>query len=871
MTRKEINEIRFQLASLQIEELQDKNQRTLRLVDVETTLKRLPRGLEESYKLILQRIQVQDQLLQECLVALKWLTFSKRPLCIEELVDACVLVPSGKWDSERRLDPMDLINNLVGLVTVRTSGGKRIASLAHLSVRDFLLPKKDEKAAWLDILSDFDEHLVHSFIAKSCLTYLAHCALAEDGRSDDYALRDYAWHWWASHAATSICSNDPLATPFALRLFNSLAFPILYSHDEESTKVDNTLHALLNQFKSVEHLALRNVIADPRFSYGSGKSLFILPSIQKQLQGGEMGRWEFVDGPHPMLRRLPEDPRSLRLLILHPPRAGVPFELLEGSLCMDFLENRPMYTALSYTSQGTVSGSIPENLDRRFSQPGMKAGYSVLRIYGEDFPLAPSLGAALLQLRQTERDRVLWIDALCVSMHAPDERSALTETQRMFDIYRSADEVAVWLGHGSASSKEAMLLLHNSSDTSVEESDVVAKEAGLVPEAVHTLDELFSRPIWRRSWVIQEIVCAKRLMLHCGHVSLDWDNMRDINDIYGDKESQFLPWYMPRDRKSSRSIQGPQEDSPRANASLLQRLRQEYRAGKRPELIELFYLARNHSCNRSEDKVFSLLSLLADADVASLRSIRFESTTIDYYSVATQFTIMKSQELEILSYAPPKAWEGEWPSWVPNWESLDTPFLDIRMYKADTGHVTKREISFRSPKPYGSSNPRLFLINGVVVGRLSRLRNVVKPSSLHQNFSFGIDLDSVRQAPRGQTGVEIYWRTVLADIRIGQDKTLRRIKKGLLSMDELEQLTEPHMRNRFRNQVLIQTENGYLGSTSSSPREGDLVILLAGGRTPFLVRRVDYTRYMDSVLRDSIYDSQVKPADCIPCRLIGQR
>ena len=204
-------------------------------------------------------------------------------------------------------------------------------------------------------------------------------------------------------------------------------------------------------------------------------------------------------------------------------------------------------------------------------------------------------------------------------------------------------------------------------------------------------------------------------MLHCGHVSLDWDKIRDINNIYGDNESQFLPWYMPRDRENSQSIQGPQEYSPRANASLLQRLRQGYCAGKRPELIELLYLARSHSCNRPEDKVISLLSLLADADAASLRSmLRFEFFTIGHSKVAAEFIIMKSQELDILSYAPAKASDGELsssggklPLWVPNWERLDTPFLDIRMYKADTGHITKPEISFPSLRPFGS-NSRLF-------------------------------------------------------------------------------------------------------------------------------------------------------------------
>ena len=859
-----------------MEELQKKNQQTLRAIDVEKTLKSLPRGLEESYKLILDRLQIQDQLFQECLIALKWLIYSKRPLSIDELVDACVLIPSAKitWDPQRRLNPVDLINNLVGLVTVRTDYlGKRIVSLAHLSVREYLVPSELRKAAQDDILGEFAADMAHRFIAKSCLILLAHCVVAEDGLSDHYALRDYAWHWWAGHAAASVYIEESRATQFALRLFNSIAFPTLYKVEDESGEIVERLREFTTILKPSQQMALEKVLADPRFPNSRKKSLFT------NMGSFNEGKWEFSDGPYPMLRWLPHNLRSLRLLVLHPPKEGAPFDQLEGRLCMDSLDNRPVYTAISYTSQETFSSSTVYEFDETHSTLSSRYTGPTIRIYEDEFPIKPSLATALMQLRHMKHDRVIWVDALCVSMHDPDERTGLVQTQRMFDIYRSADDVAVWLGSENESSKDAMRLLKSPLGIPKDELDIKGKkrssEAVVTTSNAVALDELFLRSIWWRSWAVQELVCGNRVMLYCGYDSVDWDQMRPIDEIYNENEIKCRPHH----RDPQRSVQGPADFSPRSNAMSLQKLRQEYRSGKRPALIELLDFTQRHSCNRPEDKIFSLLSLLEAADIESFNAVidgsHWSIGPSQEYSAAAQFIITKSQDLDILSYALGESLaipQSSLPSWVPNWAKLRTPTLDIGLYNADSGHIIARDISFPA---LVSGSGRFLAFNGVIIDQITRVENEIY-NWTHEGV-LGTELDSVRDLPRDQSKIQMYWRTVLADSCIDEDGIARRIKNESLSIEELGDLVTAYLQRRVTTQKIVYTKNGYLGSTHSSAREEDLLILAPGGRIPLVVRKTekfdDHSGYgrKSQPIPSYILESQSTSLDCVSCRYIGQR
>ena len=483
-----------------MEELQDKNQQTLRPVDVERTLRSLPRGLKESYKRILERIQLQNQLFEECLTALKWLAFSNRPLYLDELVDACVItasvenIPTG-FSTERRLNPIDLVNNLVGLVSVApyndwswTSAPepRYTVSLAHLSVREFLLPSQRKRASGVDILNDFEPSLVHGFIAKSCLAYIAHCALSECPISDDYALRDYAWHWWADHYAASIYEDPVIAIRFALRLFNSVVYPILYKGHERSSDYEMgelRFHskALTGFLQPLERDALFEALSDTGFPCGQ---LDVRPNQ--------------LSGPHYARKPLPDDPRAIRLLVLYPEDSS---GLLQASLCMDILDNNPVYTALSYARQYSVEDVPCFESEKLGSVSDLHQKYyqTNICIQGKDVYLRRSLITALKHLRLREAPRVLWVDALCISLIDPplphggsvehitqahrelleytayafaqgssvehiaqasaqgglvkDSAEASAQVHLLSEIYRNAEEVAAWLGEACISSR----------------------------------------------------------------------------------------------------------------------------------------------------------------------------------------------------------------------------------------------------------------------------------------------------------------------------------------------------------------------------------------------------------------------------------
>lgn len=68
----------------------------------------------------------------------------------------------------------------------------------------------------------------------------------------------------------------------------------------------------------------------------------------------------------------------------------------------------------------------------------------------------------LLRLRHPTRRRKLWVDSICINQDDNDEKSH--QVAMMFDIYRNANRVFIWLGEGTAESDYAIDWCEQSSD-----------------------------------------------------------------------------------------------------------------------------------------------------------------------------------------------------------------------------------------------------------------------------------------------------------------------------------------------------------------------------------------------------------------------
>ena len=131
-------------------------------------------------------------------------------------------------------------------------------------------------------------------------------------------------------------------------------------------------------------------------------------------------------------------PRSIRILTLHPtadPTARISCDLKEVSL-----DEKPRYSALSYTWGG-------ESL----IYPVFCAGALLLT--------TNNCFDALIQLREHDTPKVLWIDSLCIDQTLTTERSQ--QVAMMGEIYKNAESVVAWLGASDGPTINAMMLIEH--------------------------------------------------------------------------------------------------------------------------------------------------------------------------------------------------------------------------------------------------------------------------------------------------------------------------------------------------------------------------------------------------------------------------
>ncbi|KKY16968.1 putative heterokaryon incompatibility protein [Diplodia seriata] len=193
---------------------------------------------------------------------------------------------------------------------------------------------------------------------------------------------------------------------------------------------------------------------------------------------------------------------QIRLLQLQPGPRTAP---LRCRLDTVSLAGRPHYEALSY------AWGDPQHL-HHVTFPG-----------DEEIGVTTNLHSALVHLRrEVGRPRTLWVDALSINQTDAAEKGA--QVQMMGDIFRGAAKMWIWLGEeaGSSSSDDdegaddnaiVDYLLHPRGTT---DSDDDAAARTLADTSFPALRHFFSRPWFRRLWILQEALLSRRPVAKVG-------------------------------------------------------------------------------------------------------------------------------------------------------------------------------------------------------------------------------------------------------------------------------------------------------------------------------------------------------------------
>ena len=571
-----------------------------------------------------------------------------------------------------------------------------------------------------------------------------------------------------------------------------------------------------------------------------------------------MDRYEYTALPHQ---------RAIRLLKLEPGKVG---QTLVGSMRTVDIDRTPPYDAISYV----------------WGNPERKAQ---ILCDGHILGLTSSLDGALQRVRCVDEARLLWADAICIDQSNVDERSE--QVQLMRYIYQQATEVLVWLGpeDKDGGGEEVFRFLRELWEESSHSK--IANLKPLIKSNLLEISESFRQhslqtfpstdsPLWylihcfyrqswfTRVWVIQEVAVSTSALIMYGKEEISWPKLGLASVLVLHKALQVDPG--AESGYEEHFYNSVSNTSIIWDCSLANPTRT---SGK--DLLELLFDTRNFAATDPRDKIYALLGL-ADALPHSGTNDHVESIMPDYrvsyhhvYRSVVIANIMKTRKLDILAAVEHKSPTfDEFPSWVPVWnraQQASSLGSAVRShYKASEGYPFI---------PRNSSDEDCLIAQGLVCDTISQLTAVMNPEEFYPReraqeptAAFHPWIDSMSRTqlyPTGESPEVAYSLTLVANATRGMAPAHEVLPQHLadfsaylydyfkIGMPEKYISRELHAaakdgdgasfavaaRNMCNGRRFFITSKGYTGIGPAALRQHDLVCVLFGGRTPFVLKK----------------------------------
>jgi tetratricopeptide (TPR) repeat protein len=326
---------------------------------------------------------------------------------------------------------------------------------------------------------------------------------------------------------------------------------------------------------------------------------------------------------------------------------------LEATLLRTSLDALPSYEALSYVW-------------------GKDQSVGKLTLNGHCIDITPNLQGVLVQLRSSTEDRLIWIDAICINQEDPKERSK--QVQLMREIYSNARRVIVWLGEEAEDTKagvEFLKALEVHPSPKEHAADALRTAPSDLTAMLNGIGELLlNRSYWNRLWIVQEVMCAKDLVVHCGSLTVGYEILGKIYNIILEAVGVLIQERHPATPRYLRIVNqllsGGGQSSWRKPTSTGMPLE---------ELLRSHWLSE---CSDPKDRIYALLG------ISSLRKSTHPGLKVDYsqstsevYRGATRAIVEETGRLDVLclvteagTHAVTKTYRARQPflpSWVPDW------------------------------------------------------------------------------------------------------------------------------------------------------------------------------------------------------------
>ncbi|EXK98284.1 hypothetical protein FOQG_01251 [Fusarium oxysporum f. sp. raphani 54005] len=322
----------------------------------------------------------------------------------------------------------------------------------------------------------------------------------------------------------------------------------------------------------------------------------------------------------------------IRLLELLPaPRE----KALEGRFQVVDVEQMPAYEALSYTwADDNNDASLCQRI---FIGLGNRA-----------LPITRNCHQALSRLRHKTGSLLIWVDAVCINQSDLGERSE--QVAMMGTIFSQATEVHGYVGEDpdnvEGGEVGAITLLKDE----LRSSKLASRQ--FKDNAEEALGRLLRRPFFSRLWVVQEVLLARSITIHCGDSTTPIS--RDVF-IKAKLHNAEVPWWLTKIGWIGAQSKG--------------------------DMLEL--LSATALCKMSDmrDKIFGLLGL-ADGNEVDVLKANYKLMVREVYIGTALYLIQQRNWHNVIELAESmtnlklRSKYGI-PSWVPMWDLQETAYNSV--------------------------------------------------------------------------------------------------------------------------------------------------------------------------------------------------
>jgi hypothetical protein len=326
--------------------------------------------------------------------------------------------------------------------------------------------------------------------------------------------------------------------------------------------------------------------------------------------------------------------------------------------------------------------------------------------------IGSSLHCALQYLRYPDRQRVLWVDAICIDQSNTPERN--TQVPIMREVYQNAASTVCFLGPTLKRTRALYAMLEElaqeslaleaenpTSDTVDDTLPAIINHLPVRPVETKLFDKYVGDSTivdiakcewWHRAWTVQELMLSSNAIMMTGRYAITWQKFlaavdRGLNtQIWGPIFLGFamnpvvVPYISMRALESRYRHARPLESPAR-------------------DLFTLLVNCRHRESTDPRDKIYAVLGLLRARYPEALRSESSDaldvemdySHDVDYvYRRICQELIRKMENLDVLGICPKTT--RPLPSWATDWSITDrigSPLMLDSLDRARTTHAAK--------------------------------------------------------------------------------------------------------------------------------------------------------------------------------------